>query len=1511
MGPKPDPAQELASLKNSFQAHKGHGTRRVNDCKKELAMLVNHPTSLLQLAKPIKTNLAAIRVKLEKLGELLDDIGERFPQEIDTYEGLDDSRNLLSTLYRNVEDHWLGLREKIVREYPTMRIWADTPPLGGAAPAPAAAAAGAAAGGAHAGYGPDQVDPRMAKDLKPEDLTFGAKLKEVEVWVAGFIGYARVSKLLTKQPGLQQEYLLASLRGDLRDAVKAKLEADVTPIYDPSEAVFDCMDIIHEVFLVKVPLVARRHTLFGATQNGKESLTAYGLRLEQLSRDAAIQVMSGREILAALFIIGCGQEELRTELLRLKEDPTKDTYDELKEIAARWEGARNATNKLAAQPQPARANKMSAYKQEKKGPPRQAQGKKSPNDHKLCYSCGRSWAPGHSKECPARESACNDCGQKGHFSGKPACDRQKAGRDKPKDSKKKSNSAKLNSIRVAEMGASNELNKIEVVAATSIEALDTAGKVIEAVCDTGCTVAVIAARYIETEKINKRDRRTIEIADGSHIRCKGSVDIFIEYQGLRTKVHAYVSPDVDDFYLSSHDLQTMQILPEGFPNVQLNAIKRRVKPKMDMERLKREVNAIKEANMAVFDETVLRPMRGPKVHIKLKDHVPIIPTCLYKARTIPLAYQEGARNALEEAAAGEMPLISPTNEAYAWTHPAVFVPKKDGKMRLCVDFKGLNQVIERPTRPFPTASEIASAIPASTKVLGVVDCRQGYHQLELDEVSRPLTCFITPYGRYLYNRCPMGLSSSGDEFVARSDMALAGIEGIQKLVDDILIVGDSQEQFASRFKQVVQRCKENSITLSAPKIQVGEEVFFGGMVVSIDGTKADPAKVEAIANFPRPLNQTDLRSFAGLVNQLGQFAPDLAHAMEPMRCLLKKGIAWLWLPEHEAAFVKVKRIMTHPEGPVLAHFDPKKETLVLTDASNLYGLGFCLVQVDDYDSNQGLRLIQCGSRGLTVAERNYSTVELEAQAIQWAISKAKLYTAGITFRVISDHKPLKALFNTKSLAEIENPRLRRIIEKTAGFSFDVEWVAGKSHFIADALSRYPIFNNESEDTADFEVTEGAIQLRVMTILSALTVHTDLAMEDLKKAAETDEAYQRVLRLVRTGTEPLPASTEGYLGKYFSDLSIVDGLVYFEGSRILVPRNFQAEVLETLHMAHQGVTYTHDGARQIFFWPGLKNEIRMMTEACQECSEQLPSHQREPLMLTTASRPMESVGLDLFAIPEDSRTFLIMVDRYSGYPWVRLLHKLHTAAILRILHGWFTDFGLPTHIRADGGPQFGEEFQEWCEERRIDFVPSSPYNSRSNGLAEAGVKAMKLLIRKQHGDLLKFDDALREWRNTPKRLAYSPAAIMFGRRQRTKLPAPTEAYQRLSARDFKAFDDSRELLNAKVTEEWNKRSKTLTPFAVGDAVNILDMKTRKWTIKAVVKERSDGDRTYIVEAEGGRIYKRNRRFLRQRHFRTTGGQQATKDNPVEDGFDIGDPLPIEEEEEEYVPRRSARIAQAQK
>ena len=236
----------------------------------------------------------------------------------------------------------------------------------------------------------------------------------------------------------------------------------------------------------------------------------------------------------------------------------------------------------------------------------------------------------------------------------------------------------------------------------------------------------------------------------------------------------------------------------------------------------------------------------------------------------------------------------------------------------------------------------------------------------------------------------MGCSASSDEWCKRSDAAISGIPGVHKLVDDVLIEAKDYNQLFERIEMVLDRCVESNITISLKKMQVGESVVFAGYNISREGVQPIAERIAAIRDFPTPTDTKKLKSFLGLSNQLGHFVPDLTHSVNALKELLKKNVAYQWLPDQENAFQATKDILT--SKLVLKTFNPNFETELITDASRI-GLGFALLQVDPFTGNR--HLIQCGSRSLTGPESRYPVCELEGLAILYGITKCHHYLLGI------------------------------------------------------------------------------------------------------------------------------------------------------------------------------------------------------------------------------------------------------------------------------------------------------------------------------------------------------------------------------------------------------------------------------------------------------------------------------------------------------------------------------------
>ena len=925
----------------------------------------------------------------------------------------------------------------------------------------------------------------------------------------------------------------------------------------------------------------------------------------------------------------------------------------------------------------------------------------------------------------------------------------------------------------------------------------------------------------------------------------GTVSLTATFNGKSKVVDALVSEDLnEEVLLSWFDA-------EDLGSISITRYAKLGNPSKRIDKLKKKYEGI------LKDSLSDKPMEGPpmKVHFK-KEALKrgIRPQKVYTASQTALHLKPAADKALAEAIKNKLIEEVPLNEPSDWCSRGFFVPKPSGGARLVVDLSYLNSFIERPVHPFVAGTDLIKNLDPNSRVFCKLDAVQGYYQIPLDEDSKKLFTFLLASGRYRYLRAPMGCNASSDEWCKRSDMALSGIPGVHKLVDDILIEAKDYDQLFERMDTVLQRCVDSNITLSLKKMEVGESVVFAGYNISNEGIHPVKDRTAAIRNFPTPSNTKELKSFLGLSTQLGHFVPDLAHSVNTLRELLRKNVAWQWLPDQENAFKTTKDILTG--NLVLRPFNPNHDTELLTDASRI-GLGFILLQADPLTGNR--HLIQCGSRSLTGPETRYAVCELEGLAILYGITKCRHYLLGMdTFTVVTDHKPLKGVFG-KGLHEIENARLRRYRERLTGYNFNLSWCEGKINLIADALSRSPVFPASEAESDGF--------IDVCHAISTLKKDPDPILAPMIAAAKADIDYQSIIQSLGKTKNPksLPFNHPGrQLNSVWSQLSFDEslGLIILDGNRIFVPKSQRKGLLNDIHAAHCGTGKTNWKAKELYFWRGMNTEIKLLVHECEICRPFLPSQGTEPIIPgTTATGPMTDVGSDLFQIGHNY--YIVMVDRYSNFPFVEKLTKLSSTAIIKVLTKWFNTFGWPERLRSDNGPQYRSEFDEFCQKHNIVHENSSPYYPQSNGLSESAVKQMKFLLKKVDENLDEFSSRLLEFRNTPNVSGKSPAQMFFGRRLRGKLPHLPGAND-LDINNAKAGADRRKEL---MEQREDQPGTALQPLSINQMVLVQKPITKSWNDQGVITSVRPLGRSYDVLLDSGKSILRNRAFLRPIHGAT--------------------------------------------
>ena len=430
----------------------------------------------------------------------------------------------------------------------------------------------------------------------------------------------------------------------------------------------------------------------------------------------------------------------------------------------------------------------------------------------------------------------------------------------------------------------------------------------------------------------------------------------------------------------------------------------------------------------------------------------------------------------------------------------VVVPKKaSAEPRITVDFTGLNKYVERPAYPTRGPSEVVASIPPDMRYFTTLDSRHGYWQIPLDAESSKLTTFITPWGAYRFRRNVMGLISAGNEHNRRGDEALAGLDNVQKVVEDVIIYDTDLDTHVHRVREVIRRCSEHGITLHPGKFIFGApSASYCGFKVSADGYRVDDHLVKALSSFPVPTNRTDIRSFCGLVQQFQAFSPHLTELLSPIRSLLSPKSAFVWEAPQQEAFSQVVRELTTPR--IVANYTPGLPLRLETDAAQSKGLGMALWQKQPSGE---WRILQCDSRHVTPAESRYSATEVELLAVVWAVHKAHLYLAGADFELVVDHRPLIPILNSKTLDELPSPRLVHLKEKLALYRFTAVWRPGIDHKVVDCFSRYPV------DDPDAVEEEADLQTPANTHAMLLQAHQDPTTGDQIHALLEDPHVARL------------------------------------------------------------------------------------------------------------------------------------------------------------------------------------------------------------------------------------------------------------------------------------------------------------------------------------------------------------------------------------------------------------------
>ncbi|GKA04210.1 putative nucleotidyltransferase, ribonuclease H [Tanacetum coccineum] len=439
--------------------------------------------------------------------------------------------------------------------------------------------------------------------------------------------------------------------------------------------------------------------------------------------------------------------------------------------------------------------------------------------------------------------------------------------------------------------------------------------------------------------------------------------------------------------------------------------------KSDKKRLE-DIPVVKE-----FPNIFLEDLPGlPPIH-QVEFQIDLIPEAAPVAQTpyrlAPSEMQE-LSNQLQELT--DRGFIRPSTSP--WGAPVLFVKKKDGSFRMCIDYRELNKLTIKNRYPLPRIDDLFDQLQGSS-VYSKIDLRSGYHQLRVREEDIPKTAFRTRYGHYEFQVMPFGLTNAPAVFMDLMNRVCKPYldKFVIVFIDDILIYSRNEEEHANHLRIILELLRKEKLYAKFSKCDFWIHIVqFLGHLIDSQGLHVDPAKIEAVKNWTSPTTPTEVRQFLGLAGYYRRFIEGFSKIAKPLTKLTQKNKSYIWGEEQESAFQLLKQKLC--EAPILALPEGNDNFVVYCDAS-LQGLGAVLMQRE--------KVIAYASRQLKPHEENYTTHDLELGAVIFALKIWRHYLYGTKCTVFTDHKSLQHILRQKEL----NMRQRRWLELLADYDCEI------------------------------------------------------------------------------------------------------------------------------------------------------------------------------------------------------------------------------------------------------------------------------------------------------------------------------------------------------------------------------------------------------------------------------------------------------------------------------------------
>ncbi|TFY51092.1 hypothetical protein EVJ58_g10744 [Rhodofomes roseus] len=698
-------------------------------------------------------------------------------------------------------------------------------------------------------------------------------------------------------------------------------------------------------------------------------------------------------------------------------------------------------------------------------------------------------------------------------------------------------------------------------------------------------------------------------------------------------------------------------------------------------------------------------------------------------------------------------IIEPSESS--WSSPLLPVRKKDGKLRICVDYRALNAVTKRNAYPLPRIDDSYQNL-AGAKYFTSLDLRSGYWQVRLADDAKPKTAFQTRFGHYQFRVMPFGLVNAPATFQNMMNDILRNFldRFVMVYLDDIIIYSQTWEQHCNDVEQVLRCLADQDLVLNEDKCIWGaRELVYLGHIVSGEGIRPNPDKISAVLSWPRPQTITQVRGFLNLAGYYRRFIKSMAKLARPILDLLKgnprKGSNVEWTPECEQSFRILKEKLTSP--PLLSHPRPWQIFVIDSDASGDCIGGVLQQSATGKTSNEGvgddryafserdLRPIAYESRRLTPTEQRYSAQEREMLAIDYLLQKWRAYIEGSPVVVRTDHESLKYFLSQKHLGR----RLARFADNIAHFDVKIIYRPGKHQLAADALSRregedlpdsetigplfaYPLDNDDDDTEHLYDDLEQEIFGSSESIECVATEEDSQPSPQLSPDERARQAYDQLFEwMMNLRNRAESGQTEPDENGFFYRN---DNMYRVMGDRIyVVPLSFteSEELVRNVHcdLGHIGIRAVSEAVKERAWIPNLTEVVDLVIRSCPHCqftrSAPTPSQPLHPLPRVGAwdRWAMDFVG-PLPVTPSGNAYLITAMDHGTGWTYAVALSRRSADAVIFLLRKIIAAHGKPMSVLTDNGEEFmSYQVQNFLRRLGINHIHTTPYHPQTNGRLE--------------------------------------------------------------------------------------------------------------------------------------------------------------------------------------------------